>query len=57
LGACDIAINPESGIEVEGDVGSENNLTKSTGDTKVKTCLDNQDLMLPEPYIMLWDGG
>jgi hypothetical protein len=39
-----------------GDVGSENNLTKCTIHTKVETCLDNQDLMLPEPYIMLWAG-
>ena len=41
---------------VEGDVGSENNLTKYTVNTKVEICLDNQDLMLPEPYIILWAG-
>jgi hypothetical protein len=41
---------------IEGDVGSENNMTKCTIHTKVETCLDNQDLMLPEPYIMLWAG-
>jgi len=38
------------------DVGSENNLTKYTIHPKAIPCLDNQDLMLPEHYIMLWAG-